>query len=213
MEGRGSSSSLRRSSWGISESQALGKRKKGGAERLTISPSKTTFSPRMRNTPRSVWAYDRDGGWNSRSIVCVKTRLADGRGRGDVSSSALYPFSKREREWRTDRTGHRNGGLRSVSGRLGGAPTPFLRAQGVRERGGKHAVNKPQMRVGRELELTVYEFDEGARGGELQVGERVHLSSARSCVGSIPERSQPTLWARGECRKEALAERCRWRIR
>jgi hypothetical protein len=43
---------------------------------LTISPSKTTFSPRMRNTPRSVWAYDRDGGWNSRSIVCVKTRLA-----------------------------------------------------------------------------------------------------------------------------------------
>lgn len=31
---------------------------------------------------------------------------------------------------------------------------------------------------GLRLRLTVYEFDEGARGGELQVGERVHIAAA-----------------------------------
>jgi len=43
----------------------------------TTSPSSTTFSPRTRNTPRSVCAYALVAGWYSRSIVCVRTRLAE----------------------------------------------------------------------------------------------------------------------------------------
>lgn len=41
--------------------------------------------------------------------------------------SVLFCSVTPKKEGETDRTGHRNGGLRPVSGRRGGEPTPFLR--------------------------------------------------------------------------------------
>ena len=91
--------------------------------------------------------------------------------------SVLFCFVTPKKEGETDRTGHRNGGLRSVSGRRGGEPTPFLRGAG----GWGRWVSCSRSPDPGRTELTVYEFDEGARGGELQVGERVHPLASLLC--------------------------------
>lgn len=135
----------------------------------------------MRNTPRSVWAYDRDGGWNSRSIVCVKTRLAacifgPGGCQPLVCLFCSVP-RKREREGRLTVLviGTEDSDQFPVVSEVDqhlfcGEGGPIVRESSFEP----CPVGPPRLR----LRLTVYEFDEGARGGELQVGERVHIAAA-----------------------------------